>query len=55
MIFGLLRPFWFFLVIPVVKVLLQFLITGKFGSFLFWEGVALVALILIGILRYKIR
>ena len=53
MIFGLLRPFWFFLVIPVVKVILQFLITGKFGSFLFWEGVALVALILIGILRYK--
>ena len=53
MIFGLLRPFWFFLVIPVVKVVLQFLITGKFGSLLFWECIALIALILIGIFRFK--
>lgn len=53
MILSLLRPFWFFLIVPIVKVALQFFITGKFGGFFIWESVTLVALILIGVVRFK--
>ena len=52
MILNLLKPFLFVLLIPVARGLIQYFSTGKYDSILYFETLLIIALLLIGVLRW---
>ncbi len=52
MIFNFLKPFLFVLLIPVVRGLIQYAASGEYDSILYFEVVLLIALFVIGLMRW---